>query len=161
MNDDINKTMDPAPEFDFDRFPSNTLFHDRREGRDRRGHGPSTTPPAPAGLAPPARERREKKERRRRIDPTTFEKQYTEEELEFMNAMQRFKELSGKAFPTYGDALKVAVELGYRRVLEEDDGDLLNEDGVILIDDAETVLEEIQLDSDFENGVEEVMSSES
>jgi hypothetical protein len=34
-----------------------------------------------------------------------------------MNAMQRFKELSGKAFPSYGDVLKVAISLGYRRAV--------------------------------------------
>ncbi len=39
-----------------------------------------------------------KKERRRRIDPTTFEKQYTDDEIEFMNAMQHFKMQSGRAF---------------------------------------------------------------
>ncbi len=66
-------------------------------------------------------ERRQKKDRRRRIDPTTFEKQYTDDEMEFMNAMQRFKELSGKTFPTYGDVIKVAVSLGYRRVVDEPD----------------------------------------
>ena len=34
-----------------------------------------------------------------------------------MNAMQRFKELSGKTFPSYGDVLKVAIMLGYRRAV--------------------------------------------
>ena len=66
-------------------------------------------------------ERREKKERRRRIDPTTFEKQYSDDEMEFMNAMQRFKELSGKTFPSHGDVIKVAVMLGYRRAVFEFD----------------------------------------
>ena len=83
---------------------------------------------APAGLGttagflrtPSVRpEQRACKERRKRIDPTTFEKQYTEDELEFMNAMQRFKERTGKAFPTYGEVIKVAVSLGYRRRIEE------------------------------------------
>ena len=72
-------------------------------------------------MATASSERRQKKERRRRIDPTTFEKQYTDDEMEFMNAMQRFKELSGKTFPTYGDVLKVAVSLGYRRAVFEFD----------------------------------------
>ena len=56
-----------------------------------------------------------KKRRRRRIDPTTFEKQYTEDELEFMTAMQRFKTRSGRAFPTHREVLKVAADLGYRK----------------------------------------------
>jgi hypothetical protein len=61
-------------------------------------------------------ERRRKKERRRRIDPTTFEKQYTKDEMEFMNAMQRFKVQSGKSFPSFEEVLKVAFDLGYRKV---------------------------------------------
>jgi hypothetical protein len=36
-----------------------------------------------------------------------------------MNAMQRFKEVSGKTFPSHGDVLKVAVLLGYRRAVFE------------------------------------------
>jgi hypothetical protein len=39
--------------------------------------------------------------------------------MEFMNAMQRFKEVSGKTFPSYGDVLKVAITLGYRRAIFE------------------------------------------
>ena len=72
---------------------------------DRRGPGPGPRPPA----GPPQAERRAKKERRRRVDPTTFEKQYTEDEIEFMTAMQGFKIQSGKAFPTHGDILQVAL----------------------------------------------------
>ena len=111
----------PAPqEFDFSSYPRNTLFHERRTGRDRRHRGDGAN--ASAGPHQPApAERRAKKERRRRIDPTTFEKQYTDDELEFMKAMQRFKELSGKTFPTHGDVLKVAVMLGYRRAVFEFD----------------------------------------
>ena len=118
MAADDNQTKSPSPEFDFSRFPRNTLFHDRREGRDRRHRGDAAQP-ATGPLQTPGPERRQKKERRRRIDPTTFEKQYTEDEMEFMNAMQRFKEVSGKTFPSYGDVLKVAIMLGYRRAVFE------------------------------------------
>ena len=72
----------------------------------------------------------QKKERRRRIDPTTFEKQYTDDELEFMNAMQRFKELSGKTFPSYADVIRVAVSLGYRRAVFEFDPMMTPDSGV-------------------------------
>ena len=41
--------------------------------------------------------------------------------MEFMNAMQRFKERSGKSFPTYREVLRVLVDLGYRRALVEAD----------------------------------------
>jgi hypothetical protein len=131
MNDNSQTSAD-EPEFDFSRFPLDTLFHDRRTGRDRRGPRPTGVGPADsnpdgdAGDAPqPGTERRaRKKERRRRIDPTTFEKQYTDDELEFMTAMQRFKDQSGQSFPTHGEVLRVALSLGYRKVvidLEDDE----------------------------------------
>ncbi len=120
MAADDNQTNPPAPEFDFSSYPQNTLFHERREARERRHRGDAGQPATPSG-SPADSERRQKKERRRRIDPTTFEKQYTDDEMEFMNAMQRFKELSGKTFPSYGDVLKVAIMLGYRRAIFEFD----------------------------------------
>ena len=36
-----------------------------------------------------------------------------------MNAMQRFKERTGKPFPTYAEVIKVAVSLGYRRPVDD------------------------------------------
>lgn len=119
---------DPKPKptagaFDFSAFPENTVFHERRTGTDRRN---ADAPPA-APRAVEARERagargperRARKERRKRIDPTTFEKQYTEDEMEFMNAMQRFKERTGRPFPTHGEVIKVAVALGYRKLVDD------------------------------------------
>ncbi|MFI5455582.1 MAG: hypothetical protein ACHRXM_09035 [Isosphaerales bacterium] len=117
LNSDNDQTNPNRPEFDFSSFPSNSLFHERREGRDRRfKRTPTPEQKDPASPTAPA-ERRAKKERRRRIDPTTFEKQYTDDEIEFMNAMQRFKEHTGNGFPTHGDVLKVAAALGYRQVV--------------------------------------------
>ena len=107
--------------FDMTRFPPNTLFHDRREGRDRREDDAKAKEASQEIIPKPAAERREKKERRRRIDPTTFEKQYTDDELEFMNAMQRFKDQYCKAFPSHGDVLQVAFSLGYRKSVLVDD----------------------------------------
>jgi hypothetical protein len=85
--------------FDFSAYPPDTLFHERRSGEDRRG------------------QERRRADRRKRVDPTTFEKQYTADELEFMNAMQGFKVQHAKAFPTHADVLSVAYSLGYRRVV--------------------------------------------
>jgi hypothetical protein len=112
MFDPDQTSPEPAP-FDPSAFPDDTLFHERRAGRERRRTGDRASESAPR----PHAERRARKERRRRIDPTTFEKQYTDEELEFMNAMQRFKVQSGKAFPSHGDVLRVAYSLGYRKAL--------------------------------------------
>jgi hypothetical protein len=107
---DNEETEPTAPVFDPAAYPEDTLIHDRRKGGDRRqadAAGEATEPIAG---------RRVKQNRRRRIDPTTFEKQYTDDEVEFMNAIQRFKTQSGKAFPTHGDSLRIAIGLGYRQV---------------------------------------------
>ncbi len=116
MTEDVDQTKSKTPEFDFFAFPSNALFHERRYGRDRRTPpaGPGSTAGFPPNLERVRPERRARKERRKRIDPTTFDKQYTKDELEFMNAMQRFKEQTGTAFPTYREVISVAVSLGYR-----------------------------------------------
>jgi len=117
--DNNDQTNPKPPVFVFADYPPNSLFHDRREGRERR-RGETPTPQQEETSTPPAaRERRARKERRRRIDPTTFDKQYTDDEMEFMNAMQRFKDHTGKSFPTHGDVIKVAVALGYRRLVIE------------------------------------------
>ena len=110
---DTDETPPVTPKFDFSAFPENTLFYDRRTGLERRGPKPVPTGPPP--------ERRAKKERRRRIDPTTFEKQYTPDEIEFMTAMQQFKIRTGKLFPTYAEVLDVAYSIGYRRHVAVED----------------------------------------
>jgi len=117
-NDNVETDQSPD-EFDFSSLPVNALIHDRRTGHDRRRRQNRESPGGDGKDGQIPSERRAKTERRRRIDPTTYEKQYTDDELEFMNAMQRFKELSGKAFPTHGDIIRVAVELGYRLAIVE------------------------------------------
>ncbi len=121
MSDDNTETKDAPKPFDFSNFPPNTLFYERRTGRERRtpnGGALDRHAPEPARQEERTRpERRARKERRRRIDPTTFEKQYTDDELEFMNAMQHFKEQTGRSFPTHGEVLRVASSLGYRKVV--------------------------------------------
>jgi hypothetical protein len=119
MDHPEEETKPDPPAFDFDAFPVDTLFYDRREGRERRRRSP-TDQARPAPAPKPAPERRARKARRRRIDPTTFEKQYTDDEMEFMNAMQRFKVQMGKTFPSHRDVLHVAVSIGYRKTVEGD-----------------------------------------
>ena len=58
-------------------------------------------------------ERREKVNRRRQIDPTTCEREYTPEEVEFMNALDQYKRTSGRMFPTCSEVLEVIRALGY------------------------------------------------
>ena len=118
---DNEETKPETPKFDFSAFPGDTLFYDRREKFDRRNLPDVTAPPIQSTFPKPTPERRAKKERRRRIDPTTFEKQYTDDEIEFMNAMQDFKTQAGKSFPSHGDVLRVAAKLGYRKAFPIDD----------------------------------------
>ncbi len=40
-----------------------------------------------------------------------------------MNAVQYFKTQSGKPFPSYGDVLRIAARLGYRKGYPVDDFD--------------------------------------
>lgn len=54
--------------------------------------------------------------RRRMIDPTTCERDYGPEELEFMQALDRYKRTSGRMFPTCSEVLEVLRSLGYQRV---------------------------------------------
>jgi hypothetical protein len=58
-------------------------------------------------------ERREKVARRRQIDPTTCEREYSDEEINFMQAMDAYKRKNGRMFPTCSEILEVIRELGY------------------------------------------------
>lgn len=53
--------------------------------------------------------------RRRFVDPTTCDRDYGREELEFMQALERYKRTSGRMFPTCSEILEVVRGLGYRR----------------------------------------------
>jgi hypothetical protein len=54
--------------------------------------------------------------RRRHVDPTTCERDYGPEELEFMQAVEQYKRRSGRPFPTCSELLEVVRSLGYVRV---------------------------------------------
>ena len=54
--------------------------------------------------------------RRRHIDPTTCERDYSHDELEFMQALDAYKRSSGRTFPTCSEILEVIRGLGYTRV---------------------------------------------
>ena len=54
--------------------------------------------------------------RRRMIDPTTCDRDYGPEEIEFMQALDHYKRTSGRMFPTCSEVLQVLRSLGYERV---------------------------------------------
>lgn len=63
---------------------------------------------------------RRKKQRRRQIDPTTCERDYNDEEVRFMRAMDDYKRDSGRMFPTCSEILEVVRSLGYIKLTEEE-----------------------------------------
>jgi hypothetical protein len=66
--------------------------------------------------APPRR----KKQRRRQIDPTTCEREYSDDEVLFMHAMDAYKRSSGRMFPTCSEILEVVRGLGYTKLTQEE-----------------------------------------
>jgi hypothetical protein len=70
---------------------------ERRDGKDRR---------------------LEKTERRRQVDPTTCEKEYSKDEIDFMQAMDLYKRANRRPFPTWSEVLEVLQSLGYRKTAE-------------------------------------------
>lgn len=54
--------------------------------------------------------------RRRFVDPTTCEREYDLEEMEFLKAIEDYKKSSGRSFPTWSEVLEVVKSLGYVKV---------------------------------------------
>ena len=95
---------------------------------------------AAAETSKPVLEQRKTK-RRRQIDPTTCERDYSEMEIEFMQAMDEYKRASGRMFPTCSEILEVLRNIGYRKVA--DPQALYNPEKVQTADELETLEEEL------------------
>ena len=50
------------------------------------------------------------------IDPTTCDRDYSQAEMEFMQAMSAYKQASGRMFPTWSEVLEVLRDLGYEKI---------------------------------------------
>ncbi|MCE5267828.1 MAG: hypothetical protein LLG00_08070 [Planctomycetaceae bacterium] len=87
----------------------------RRQGTERRVHN------AEANEERRVVERRAKVNRRRQIDPTTCERDYTPDEIEFMGAMDSYKHRSGRMFPTCSEVLEVLKSLGYEKLVKTEE----------------------------------------
>lgn len=87
---------------------------ERRREADRR-EGDRRTSDVPV-LVERRQSVRRKVQRRRQIDPTTCERDYSTDELEFMQALDAYKRTSGRMFPTCSEILEVIRGLGYVRV---------------------------------------------
>ena len=56
----------------------------------------------------------------RRMNPTTSDRCYTSDEVEFMNALSEFKRASGRTFPTCSEILGILRGLGYAKISTPD-----------------------------------------
>ena len=93
------------------KLTASRRFKDRRLSSDRRNGAAE-----PRGSLENRVSERRKIERRRQIDPTTCERDYKPDEIEFMRAMDDYKRRSGRQFPTWSEVLEVIRDLGYRKV---------------------------------------------
>src|SRR5205085_11033911 len=93
------------------------LVTDRRGG-DRRSNDRRQQNIPVVGERRRGPERRHLGERRRQVDPTTCERDYTDDEIIFMKAMDQYKRDNRRPFPTWSEVLEVLHALGYRKVAE-------------------------------------------
>ena len=94
------------------RIQNQRIGGDRRNKPDRRVTSGEVQYTGEERRATP---RRVKVERRRLIDPTTCERDYSGDEVEFMKAMDDYKRTSGRMFPTWSEVLEVVRSLGYAK----------------------------------------------
>lgn len=93
-----------------------------------------------------ASEPRRKVQRRRQIDPTTCERDYSGEEIEFMQALDAYKRANGRMFPTCSEILEVIRGLGYIKLSPEELEDLQGE-----LTDSEAEVEAAESDENIES----------
>ncbi len=91
-----------------------------------------------------------KSQRRRLIDPTTCERDYSDHEIEFMQAMDEYKRRSGRMFPTCSEILEVIEGIGYRKVeLDPTDSPAVEEEVSEKLDNAIEQFD-LEMDDDFD-----------
>ncbi len=104
MNHEENTSID---------YEAEERIEERRKHSDRRKR---SIPVAVERRSGKDRRLEAKGERRRQVDPTTCEKDYTDEEIIFMKAMDQYKRANRRPFPTWSEVLEVLRSLGYRKV---------------------------------------------
>ena len=76
---------------------------------------PDGKPIGPLYVAPQGH-RKEPGKRRQRVDPTTCTRDYENDDIQFMTAMDQYKRDNRRQFPTWSEVLEVLIALGYRKV---------------------------------------------
>jgi hypothetical protein len=97
------------------KAPAGIAF-DRRGKKERRHAADRRIENQPVAVERRKLQRREKVSRRRQIDPTTCERDYSLDEIEFMHALDRYKRANGRMFPTCSEVLEVIRSLGYAKL---------------------------------------------
>ncbi|EMI41228.1 hypothetical protein [Rhodopirellula sp. SWK7] len=117
-----------------------TVTMDRRR-QERRDEAAAEASAAPANP-------RRKQQRRRHIDPTTCERDYSDHEVEFMKAMDDYKQSSGRMFPTCSEVLEVIRSLGYVQLTDQqfeqlglEDNDVVEGDSALSEEEADELVE--------------------
>jgi hypothetical protein len=98
--------------------PSEDLVVTDRRGLERRNQDRRQRNVPVALDRRTGQERRQQGERRRQVDPTTCERDYSDEEIVFMKAMDQYKRDNRRPFPTWSEVLEVLYALGYRKVAD-------------------------------------------
>jgi hypothetical protein len=102
-----------------EELPDDEVATTDRRGGDRRAREDRRKRSIPVAMdRRSGKERRNQGERRRQVDPTTCEKDYSDEEIIFMKAMDQYKRANRRPFPTWSEVLEVLRSLGYRKTEE-------------------------------------------
>ncbi len=97
------------PDDNFERGPDRREVVDRRSGIDRRH--------VEAGTDTNLERRRGPGRRRTDFMRSAEEGEMTQEQFQFIMAIEAFKRVNGKSFPTWTDVLEVIRKLGYRKTM--------------------------------------------
>lgn len=127
-------------------------FKERRT-EDDLGAGDGREPAK--AVASEEKQPRRKKQRRRQIDPTTCERDYNEDEIKFMQAMDDYKRSSGRMFPTCSEILEVVRDLGYTK-LSTEERDLLSS----IADVEQELADAVETSGDSSTDEEEALEAE-
>ncbi len=98
---------------------TDTVTVDQRRQGERRSQPDRRQQDSSVAVERRKGQRRNKVQRRRQIDPTTCERDYTADEIEFMRALDAYKRANGRMFPTCSEILEVIRSMGYVRIEEQ------------------------------------------
>ena len=139
------------------KMKSEVVEMNRRDKADRREDTDRRTKEEPVAENRRTGDRR-KVQRRRQIDPTTCERDYSNDEIEFMQALDQYKRDNGRMFPTCSEILEVIRGLGYRRLTAQEIEDF-NDYAAMTFSTAEFGDEETEETDEVEAEAEELASS--